>query len=76
MTDKEALDFLAYKMGNRDVRTAEALGVSPQVLGNWRKRGTISHAKRAAVWALVNDHGGNLSREWLLATPSKQGEAA
>jgi hypothetical protein len=64
MTDAEALDFLASKMDGK-VNVAGALCVSPQRLSNWYERG-ISASKRPAVWAKVNDHGGNLSREWLL----------
>jgi hypothetical protein len=33
---------------------------------NWYERG-ISANKRPAVWAMVNDHGGNLTRDWLMA---------
>lgn len=76
MKDTDALDFLAGKLdGNAAVATA--LGISIQRLHNWRTRG-ISAKKRAAVWAMVNDHGGNLSRDWLLsaAVPAQQGAAA
>jgi len=65
MTDSEALDFLASKIGNPK-GVADALQVSQQRLTNWRERG-ISAVKRPAVWAMVNDHGGNLSRDWLMA---------
>jgi hypothetical protein len=65
MKDTEALDYLAEKM-DKDVAVADALGVSAQTLSNWRARGQISADKRPAVWVLVNDHGGNLAREWLL----------
>ena len=64
MTDREALDFLVAKMGNMTA-AAGALDVSAQRFNNWYDRG-ISAAKRPAVWAMVNDHGGHLSREWLL----------
>ncbi len=64
MTDNEALDFLAGKLTDKAC-VATALGVSAQRLNNWYERG-ISAAKRPAVWAMVNDHGGNLSRDWLL----------
>lgn len=65
MTDNDAIDFLVKKLGSRPA-VAEALGVSRQVLSNWinEKRG-ISFSKRPLVWAKVNDHGGNLSRDWL-----------
>lgn len=63
MNDKEALDFLHDKFGS-DAETARTLKVSSQAVWNWRNRG-ISADKRPAVWALVNDHGGNLGREWL-----------
>lgn len=66
MTDREALDFLAYKMGLRFSRVAEALGVSPQVVGNWRKRERISPDKRPAVWKLANTHGAGLPVDWLM----------
>lgn len=65
MTDGEALDFLAEKLASK-VAVATALNVSPQRLVNWYERG-ISAGKRPAVWAMVNDHGGNLSRDWLMA---------
>lgn len=64
MTDKEALDFLASKLGNPK-GVADALAVTQQRLTNWRERG-ISAIKRPEVWAMVNDHGGNLSRDWLI----------
>lgn len=64
MKDSEALDFLTDKLSDK-TKVAAALGVSPQRLGNWYDRG-ISAAKRPAVWAMVNDHGGNLPREWLI----------
>ena len=64
MTDSEALDFLASKLGTPK-SVADALNVTQQRLTNWRDRG-ISAVKRPAVWAMVNDHGGNLSRDWLM----------
>lgn len=64
MTDREALDFLVAKFGT-DSATALALNVTPQVLNNWYGRG-ISAKQRPKVWAMVNDHGGNLSRDWLI----------
>ncbi len=65
MTDREAIEFLAAKLGNK-VAVAAALAVSRQVMNNWinEDRG-IAAAKRPDVWMLVNDHGGNLPREWL-----------
>ena len=73
MTDQEAVDFVAAKLGGgpdahgRFKALADALGVSPQAVNNWRDpaRG-ISAAKRPMLWAMINDHGGNLPREWLL----------
>ena len=64
MKDAEALDFLATKLHGK-AALAAALGASPQGLNNWYERG-ISAEKRPHVWAMVNDHGGNLPREWLL----------
>lgn len=64
MTDEEALNFLASRLDGK-ASVASALSVSPQRLSNWYERG-ISASKRPAVWAMVNDHGGNLSRDWLL----------
>lgn len=66
MKDAEALDYLVGKIGNK-VKVAAALGVSAQQLSNWydADRG-ISAVMRPAVWAMVNDHGGHLSREWLM----------
>ena len=68
MTDAEALDFLAERMKHKS-DLAAALRVSPQRLNNWYERG-ISATKRSAVWAMVNDHGGHLSRDWLLERAS------
>lgn len=64
MTDPEALGFLVEKLGSK-IALANALGVSAQRLSNWYER-PISSRMRAKVWAMVNDHGGNLSRDWLL----------
>lgn len=75
MTDLEALDFLIPKFGRQKL-LAEALGVSPQVLHNWRARERISPEKRPSVWAMVNDHGGHLSREWLMSKATPQPEQA
>lgn len=63
MTDREAVDFLAEKIGSYAV-LARVLRMSPQAINNWRDRG-ISSKKRPAVWAMINDHGGHLSRDWL-----------
>jgi len=63
MTDVEALDFLAEKLGN-NIALAAALSVQAGAVTNWRARG-ISADKRPEVWMMVNDHGGNLPREWL-----------
>lgn len=67
MTDEEALNFLVDKMG-RKARLAEALGVRNQVLGNWYERG-ISAERRPEIWAMVNDRGGHLPREWMFCRP-------
>ncbi len=64
MTDTEALDFLVNKLQHK-AALADALGVKPQRLSNWYERG-ISSRMRGKVWAMVNDHGGDLSRDWLL----------
>ena len=64
MKDTDALDFLAERLDGH-TKVADALGVTPQRLNNWRERG-ISAKKRPAVWAMVNDHGGHLPREWLI----------
>lgn len=72
MTDQEAVDFVAAKIGGgptahgRFKALADALSVSPQAVNNWRdpSRG-ISAAQRPVIWAMVNDHGGHLPREWL-----------
>lgn len=67
MTDSEALDFLADKLTGK-AALAAALGISAQRLNNWYdgSRG-ISAAWRPKVWAMVNDHGGHLPREWLMS---------
>lgn len=65
MTDQEALDHLRGKLGS-DAELARVLGVKPQVIWNWRDREKISAEMRPAVWAKVNDHGGNLPLDWLL----------
>lgn len=64
MTDAEALDFLAERLG-RYAELARVLNKSPQAVNNWRERG-ISAVMRPKIWAMVNDHGGNLSRDWLM----------
>jgi hypothetical protein len=64
MTDIEALDFLASKLGGKS-GVAAALEATPQRVTNWYERG-ISANMRPAVWAMVNDHGGNLTRDWLM----------
>lgn len=66
MKDSEALDFLAQRLGDK-AKAAAALGVSAQRFNNWydASRG-ISAGMRPAVWAMVNDHGGDLPRDWLL----------
>lgn len=63
MTDREALDFLSEKLGNSEL-LASALNVTSGAVTNWRRLG-ISAGKRPEVWMMVNDHGGNLPREWL-----------
>jgi hypothetical protein len=72
MTDAEALNFLAEKLHSK-ISVAHALGVKPQRLNNWYERG-ISAVMRPRVWSMVNDHGGHLSRDWLMQT--QEGEAA
>jgi hypothetical protein len=64
MKDKKAIDFLVSKIGSHKA-VADALDITPQVLTNWRTRG-ISHAQRAKVWAMINDNGRHLPREWLM----------
>ena len=64
MTDQEAIDFLARQLRSKSA-VAAALNITQQRLTNWRERG-ISAVKRPEVWAMVNDHGGNLSRDWLM----------
>lgn len=63
MKDIDAIEFLVEKLGN-NIALAAALDVHPAVITNWKARG-ISVNKRAALWMMVNDHGGNLPREWL-----------
>jgi hypothetical protein len=80
MNDTDALDFLAGKLGG-PTGVAAALStaqrrVTVQRVHNWRKRG-ISSEMRPVVWAMVNDHGGHLSRDWLMPkTPDQHGVAA
>lgn len=69
MTDREALNFLADRLESK-AAVATALGVSQQRLSNWYERG-IAAPMRGRIWAMVNDHGGHLSREWLLVDASK-----
>ena len=47
-----------------------ALGVSPQMVTNWRKRG-ISFGYRAAVAQLAGLHGVQLPRDFLLPPPRR-----
>lgn len=56
----DALNILSAQCGS-DGQAAKLLRVSPQVFGNWRKRG-ISTAKCNAVWLAVNKSPG---RDWL-----------
>lgn len=74
MTDEEALDFLAAQIGIE--RLLAALSTSVQRLHHWRARG-ISAGTRPLVWAMINDHGGHLPREWLFAKakPTKSRQA-
>lgn len=66
MTDREAIEFLAGKLGTK-AAVAGALAVTQQVMNNWINEGRgIASSKRAKVWMLVNDHGGNLPRDWLI----------
>lgn len=74
MKDTEALDFLVEKFKTA-AAVAAALGVSEQAFSNWRARSQISAIERPAVWAKVNDHGGNLTRDWLIQ-PAKRRRAA
>lgn len=73
MTDNDALDFLARKLDGQ-TGLATALGISAQRLHNWRTRG-IAAKKRGQVWAMVNDHGGNLPLEWLTTEATQQSAA-
>lgn len=66
MTDQEALDFLAGKLDG-DANVARALTIKPQTLGMWRTRKKISAKQRPKVWAMINDKGRHLPREWLMA---------
>lgn len=68
MKDTDALDFLAKELGT-SAAAATALGVSAQTFSNWRTREQISAEMRPAVFFMVNDHGGNLPREWLIQRP-------
>lgn len=74
MTDAEALDFLVGKLGGK-AALAAALDVTAQRLSNWygEDRG-ISAEMRPAVWAMVNDRGGHLTRDWLIR--KRQAKAA
>ncbi len=74
MTDLEAIDFLVAKLGSAVVLAA-SLQVTPSAVTNWRFRG-ISSDKRPEVWMMVNDHGGNLPREWLKKPANPNEKAA
>lgn len=63
MTDLDLIDWFAEKLGSQ-VAFAKALGVEPRTVWNWKTRG-ISSDMRPKVWAMANDHGANLPREWL-----------
>lgn len=67
MPDAEVLDFLVSKLETK-AAVARAVGVTPQAFQNWYdpSRG-ISPVYRPKVWAMANDHGANLAREWLFA---------
>lgn len=65
MKDAAVLDFLVERFATK-AKLAEAIGVTPQALQNWydADRG-VSPRMRPKVWAMANDHGANLPREWL-----------
>lgn len=65
MKDVAVLQFLAKRFDTR-TEFAGALGVSLSTLSNWEDRG-ISAPLRPKVWAMANDHGANLPREWLFS---------
>lgn len=64
MTDSEALDFLAGKLGGK-AKIAITLKVKPQAVTNWYARG-ISQKRRAAIWMMIKNHGRSLPADWLL----------
>lgn len=74
MNDTQALDFLDEKL-KKATHAAEALGVTDQTYWNWKNRGRISAEMRPKVWALVNEHGGELPVEWLTVRPQQASAA-
>ena len=65
MTDPDAVLFLIGIFG-RQSDLARQMGVTPQVVHNWRRRGRISPEKRPLIWTMVNANGGSLPTGWLL----------
>ena len=63
MKDAAVIKFIAKRFETRTALAA-AIGVSLSTLSNWEDRG-ISAPLRPKVWAMANDHGANLPREWL-----------
>ena len=75
MNDREALDLLQEKAGNRLpgrrsygrwATVAALLGVSPARVYQWRARDRISLAMRPAVLKLLNRYRCGLPPEWAL----------
>lgn len=65
MTDAQLIDWLAERLGSQ-VKLAEAVGVEPKALSAWKHPDRrIAADMRPKVWAMANDHGANLPREWL-----------
>lgn len=65
MKDAALIEWLAEKLGSQ-VELAKAVGVEPKALSAWKQpdRG-IAADMRPKLWAIANDHGANLPREWL-----------
>jgi hypothetical protein len=61
--DAKALKLLA-KSFDSDADLARALGIQPQALNNWKRRG-IAPAMRGAVYKLMVQHQCAPSVEWL-----------
>lgn len=63
MTDRDVIDFLGKSM--RKAELARTLGVTPQMVQNWRARG-IAKSYRLKIREMANRKGAKLPVDWLV----------